>query len=99
VTRCPIFEPVDINGGHAGVGALVKANRAKWHARPKQLRSAADYAAVPAATCNRGSAMPTWLGDLSARERRTMIACFGGWMLDGFDGQLYSYVVPRLHLG
>ena len=28
------------------------------------------------------SAMLTWLGDLDARERRTMGACLGGWALD-----------------
>ena len=28
--------------------------------------------------------------------RRTMLACWGGWTLDGFDQQLYSYVVPTV---
>ncbi|HEY1795115.1 MAG TPA: MFS transporter [Stellaceae bacterium] len=40
--------------------------------------------------------MLAWLRDLNSRERRTMLACWGGWTLDGFDGQLYSYVVPTL---
>jgi MFS family permease len=40
--------------------------------------------------------MLAWLRDLSAREKQTMLACWGGWTLDGFDGQLYSYVVPTL---
>ncbi len=40
--------------------------------------------------------MLAWLRDLNARERRTMLACWGGWTLDGFDGQLYSYVVPTI---
>ena len=40
--------------------------------------------------------MLAWLRDLSSRERRTMLACWGGWTLDGFDGQLYSYVVPTI---
>jgi MFS family permease len=40
--------------------------------------------------------MLAWLRDLNAKERRTMLACFGGWTLDGFDGQLYSYVVPTV---
>ena len=40
--------------------------------------------------------MLAWLRDLNPRERRTMLACFGGWTLDGFDGQLYSYVVPTV---
>jgi MFS family permease len=40
--------------------------------------------------------MLAWLRDLTAREKQTMLACWGGWTLDGFDGQLYSYVVPTL---
>jgi MFS family permease len=40
--------------------------------------------------------MLTWLRDLSANERRTMTACWAGWTLDGFDQQLYSYVVPTM---
>jgi len=40
--------------------------------------------------------MLAWLRDLNPRERRTMLACFSGWTLDGFDGQLYSYVVPTV---
>jgi MFS family permease len=40
--------------------------------------------------------MLNWLRDLTSQERRTMLACWSGWTLDGFDGQLYSYVVPTL---
>lgn len=40
--------------------------------------------------------MLAWLHDLTARERRTMTACWAGWTLDGFDQQLYSYVVPTM---
>jgi MFS family permease len=40
--------------------------------------------------------MLTWLRDLNSRERRTMAACWAGWTLDGFDQQLYSYVVPTM---
>jgi MFS family permease len=40
--------------------------------------------------------MLAWLRDLNAKERRTMVACFAGWTLDGFDGGLYSYVVPTV---
>jgi MFS family permease len=40
--------------------------------------------------------MLTWLRDLNAKERRTMTACWAGWTLDGFDQQLYSYVVPTM---
>src|ERR1700733_4971782 len=40
--------------------------------------------------------MLAWLRDLTGRERQTMLACWAGWTLDGFDQQLYSYVVPTL---
>ena len=40
--------------------------------------------------------MLAWLRDLTPRERQTMLACWGGWTLDGFDQQLYSYVVPTV---
>ena len=40
--------------------------------------------------------MLAWLRDLNSRERSTMLACWSGWTLDGFDGQLYSYVVPTV---
>ena len=40
--------------------------------------------------------MLAWLRDLTSRERRTMLACWGGWTLDGFDQGLYSYVVPTV---
>jgi len=37
-----------------------------------------------------------WIRDLTARERRTMIACFGGWSLDALDVQIFSFVIPSL---
>src|ERR1700745_3361859 len=40
--------------------------------------------------------MLAWLRDLTSRERRTMLACWGGWAVEGFDQQLYSYVVPTV---
>ena len=38
--------------------------------------------------------MLAWFGELNAKERRTMGACFGGWALDAFDVQMYSFVIP-----
>ena len=49
-----------------------------------------------AANVDGGNVMLTWLRDLTPRERRTMTACWAGWTLDGFDQQLYSYVVPTM---
>ncbi len=40
--------------------------------------------------------MLAWLRDLTSRERKTMLACWGGWTLDWFDQQAYSYVVPTV---
>jgi len=39
--------------------------------------------------------MSFW-GEMSAKERRTFWACFGGWALDGMDFQFYSFVIPSL---
>jgi len=40
--------------------------------------------------------MLAWYKDLTARERSTMFACFGGWSLDAFDVQMYSFVIPTV---
>lgn len=34
--------------------------------------------------------------DLNPRERRTMVACFGGWSLDALDVQIFSFIIPSL---
>src|SRR5271154_367011 len=45
---------------------------------------------------NGSDAMLAWFGELNAKERRTMGACFGGWALDAFDVQMYSFVIPTV---
>jgi MFS family permease len=40
--------------------------------------------------------MFAWFRDLTAKERSTMFACFGGWSLDAFDVQMYSFVIPTV---
>ena len=40
--------------------------------------------------------MLSWFGELTSRERRTMVACFGGWSLDALDVQIFSFVIPTL---
>jgi len=37
-----------------------------------------------------------WLSSLTAPERRTLVATFGGWALDGMDVMVYSFVIPSL---
>jgi MFS family permease len=37
-----------------------------------------------------------WIFDLTAAERSTLVATFGGWALDGMDVMVYSFVIPTL---
>jgi MFS family permease len=37
-----------------------------------------------------------WLTSLNAKERSTLVATFAGWMLDGLDVMVYSFVLPSL---
>ena len=37
-----------------------------------------------------------WLNETTARERRTLIAGFLGYGLDGFDFMIYTFVIPTL---
>jgi MFS family permease len=38
----------------------------------------------------------TFVDDLNVKEKRTLVACFGGWALDSFDVNLYALVIPTL---
>ena len=42
------------------------------------------------------SQQPFWIFDLTAPERSTLVATFGGWALDGMDLMVYSFVIPTL---
>jgi len=37
-----------------------------------------------------------WFTQLNAKERSTLAATFAGWMLDGMDVMVYSFVLPTL---
>ena len=37
-----------------------------------------------------------WLTKLDSHERTTLIATFAGWMLDGMDVMVFSFVLPTL---
>jgi MFS family permease len=37
-----------------------------------------------------------WLTYTSARERRTLLACFAGYGVDGFDYMIYTFLIPTL---
>ena len=38
----------------------------------------------------------SWWSGLTRAERATFFACFGGWALDAFDFQFYTFVIPTL---
>jgi len=38
----------------------------------------------------------TWITQLNGNERSTLAATFAGWMLDGMDVMVYSFVLPTL---
>jgi MFS family permease len=40
--------------------------------------------------------MLAWFRDLTKKERSAMLGCFGGWSLDAFDVQMYSFVIPTV---
>jgi len=37
-----------------------------------------------------------WFTDLRTDERRALLACTGGWVLDAMDVQMYSFVLPSI---
>jgi MFS family permease len=39
---------------------------------------------------------PAWILQLTTRERSALVATFCGWMLDGLDVMVYSFVLPSL---
>ena len=43
-----------------------------------------------------GAANKAWFTQLNAKERSTLAATFAGWMLDGMDVMVYSFVLPTL---
>jgi MFS family permease len=44
-----------------------------------------------------GEHHPThWYSELRAREKNAFWACFGGWVLDAMDVQIFSFVIPSI---
>jgi MFS family permease len=39
-----------------------------------------------------------WYKELKSAERKTFWSCFGGWGLDSFDVQLFTFILPALML-
>jgi len=37
-----------------------------------------------------------WFTQLTGKERSTLVATFAGWMLDGMDAMVYSFVLPSI---
>src|SRR5581483_8959538 len=48
------------------------------------------------ATSSQDQRERVWIVSLSSTERRVLIATFCGWMLDGMDVMVYSFVLPTL---
>lgn len=40
--------------------------------------------------------MFAWIGELTQREQRTLLAAYGGWAVDAFDFMIYTFVIPAL---
>jgi MFS family permease len=40
--------------------------------------------------------MFTWLRELTTQERKTLIATFSGWSVDGLDVMVYTFAIPTL---
>lgn len=40
--------------------------------------------------------MFAWYREVSATERKTFWACFGGWALDALDVQMFALAIPAL---
>ncbi len=43
---------------------------------------------------SKSGAQGNWLVKLDAHERTTLIATFAGWMLDGMDVMVFTFVLP-----
>lgn len=37
-----------------------------------------------------------WIKELTAQERKALIAAYGGWSVDAFDFMIYSFLIPTL---
>ena len=42
-----------------------------------------------------GSGSKNWYAELAPSEKRTFWACFGGWALDAYDVQIFSFAIRR----
>jgi len=40
--------------------------------------------------------MFAWIRELSAQEKKTLVAAYGGWSVDAFDFMIYTFVIPTL---
>jgi MFS family permease len=38
----------------------------------------------------------SWIRELDSKERKTLIAAYGGWSVDAFDFMVYTFVIPTL---
>src|SRR5215471_684321 len=48
------------------------------------------------ATTHRDHHPTSWYSELQVREKNAFWACFGGWVLDAMDVQIYSFAIPAI---
>ena len=49
-----------------------------------------------AATTHSDHHPTSWYSELQAREKNAFWACFGGWVLDAMDVQIFSFAIPAI---
>ena len=85
----------------AGPGARARRRLPHGARRPGTPGGRPDRVARTAPQTRRikgNTPMLTWYRELSRGEHNTFCGCFGGWALDAFDVQLYSFVLPAIVL-
>src|SRR5215471_15208698 len=48
------------------------------------------------ATTHRDHHPTSWYSELQVREKNAFWACFGGWVLDAMDVQIFSFAIPAI---
>ena len=47
-----------------------------------------------AISTSRALARINWYAEVAPSQKRTFWACFGGWALDAYDVQIFSFAIP-----
>ncbi|EHP39855.1 major facilitator transporter [Cupriavidus basilensis OR16] len=68
----------------------------KTPAAAAAANSAMASSIAPTASVDAGGNLFSWYGDASPRQKRAFWSCKVGYMLDGMDTQMLSFVIPTL---